>query len=129
MLYPAPMDYLEFSNFFDKKHAWYKKLQSIDCRYLGCKVFFNSKGFHHLIYKGSGKRRNQKDIERRLYLLDLVPHIIKNITSISNYRSSGECEFWRIDSQKIIKGKIITVICRRNKNGPIFFYSVWETNV
>lgn len=74
---------MEFSidKFNEVKHNaedLYNNIGSVYCPYFGEEVYFNTKGFDHLIFKEWNKTRIVSDQFSRLRHLSLAPEVIKN---------------------------------------------------
>lgn len=82
-------------------------------------VFFNKKGWNHLLRK-NGVLRSPKDQMRRLRLIAHAEYIIRNSRNWNEHRvQESKNEFWsfvtKIDNAKII------VIVRKDYNKKYFF--------
>ena len=124
-----------------KAHAMYMKIRTpIKCMCLNQFVHFNAKGFHHLIYDGTGRTRTIKEQNYKFSLIPLIVPVIMN-SSEAVYRKSKEKENRKKDSKiKDIeywgltalvgknKDKKVKVILRRVGNGRIIFWSVMKMN-
>ncbi|MDD3678914.1 MAG: hypothetical protein PHT36_01565 [Patescibacteria group bacterium] len=65
------------AEYIGKYKELYKKLAPVFSPAIGQKVYFNSSGFRHLIYK-RGHRRSLKEMKNRLNLVPLIIPAIKN---------------------------------------------------
>lgn len=117
----------EFKNFIKISKEIYKKIRAVKCSVLNNEeIFFNQKGFRHLIMK-KGKYRTRKEQIRRLSLLRDVIDVITQSEKIDSYRFSFGVEFWSIS--KIINKSLVVVIIRQDKKyKPKYFLSVINKN-
>jgi hypothetical protein len=123
----------KYNDLLNKKRLWYKAVQKSYCPILKEDIFFNSKGFHHLLYDGLGHARTNRERMYRLGLLPLVIPVLKSATKIDNYtpptyskKLGKNVEFWEL---KEIVGKqktLVTVILKRIGTGNITFHSTWK---
>lgn len=115
----------------DKK-TWYKKLKPIFCHVIDKEVHFNSKGFNHLFYDGTGKGRSNQERIYRLNLLPLAIPVIKKTNTIVKYKKEftkslgREVEYWRIKETVGKSDAIVTVILRRIGTGNVTFHSIFK---
>lgn len=107
-------------------------------RCLNQKVHFNARGFHHLLYDGSGKARSMWEAKSRLKLIPLIAPALFSATD-STYEKryarkdrkkdspSVMVEMWGLEA---IVGKKspckIKVILRREDGGKFIFWSVMK---
>jgi hypothetical protein len=96
------------------------------CKTLNQQVFFNARGFHHLLYDSSGKARSILSARNRLILIQYIPVVLLN-ASDSTYEKfyarknrkkespSISIEQWGL-THTMHNGKVIKVILRR-ENG------------
>jgi len=115
----------------EEKRKWYKTIGTRFCPAIQSHVVFNALGFHHLTYSGSGERRNDIEILRRVKLLSLAISVICQTQNVSKYSSETNkqgkiIEYWKLE--KKFKGleMTVTVILRRIGKGNIIFYSIWD---
>jgi hypothetical protein len=122
-----------FNDFLKEKRAWYKSIKEVFCPILGENIVFNSKGFHHLSFDGTGRKRTIKEQKYKMGLLPLVIPVIKNSNRIFKYekerysKSLGKYfEIWVL--QEIVGKNNVTVfvVLRRIGTGNITFLSVWK---
>ncbi len=124
------MNHEVFKFFVEQKRALYKSIGNVFCPLLNEDVIFNAKGFHHLRYNGLGQARPVAEQIHRMELLPFAAQIIKEATSIFDYRNRYEktigkyVNYWEF--QKRIDGKLITAIIRRVGTGSYSFYSIWK---
>jgi hypothetical protein len=121
-----------YSNFVEEKRTWYKTIGKCYCPVLKEEIFFNSKGFYHLMYDGLGHHRTQKETMYKMGLLPLVIPVIKTTKEIlQNDKEYSKnlrrvVEYWQL---KKVVGKqrtTVIVVLRRIGSGQINFYSVWK---
>ena len=107
-------------NFIQKYKKGYHSIGFIKCPALGGeKVYFNNKGFWHLIRKGR-KFRTKSEQLGRLRLIDSAKNIILNSQKSFYKKVNKNLKFWSLNN------KNITVILRKIKNSKIHFYSVFD---
>lgn len=112
----------EWRNYIKEVKDNYKKIGHVICPAFGVeKVYFNRKGFQHLLYR-KGDRRNKKDQINRLLLIDGAVEIVSNIKSYSEYRKDKDMNFWSLVGYK--NNKKITVIIAQLDGGIKYFLSV-----
>ena len=115
--------------FIEKKRAWYKTLGKVYCPALKQEVTFNSKGFNHLLFDGFGRKRAPKEAVSRLNILPLSVDLIKNIQTISEYRSLTNLEYWKLKMSFYEKSLKVTVILKKAGSGKISFHSTWSDKI
>lgn len=125
------MNYGYYKYLLEKRRAWYKTIGKTYCKLLKCDVFFTSKGFYHLQYNGSGKKRNKKEILRRLLLLPLSVSVINNSKHVSKYTSKMNkfgkfIQFWKLEMKIVFGTKTVVVILKKIGGSKIIFYSIWD---
>jgi hypothetical protein len=98
------------------------------CTSLKSNVYFNAQGFHHLLYDGLGRKRSQKQQEKRLNFVQFIPSIIKN-ASIESYRKveshrtgSKEVKYWALRTY-INKDAEIRIVIKQIGSGNRIFWS------
>jgi len=126
---------LSYRECLKQRRAWYKTVGAVECPILTENVVFTSKGFHHLKYDGSGRGRKVKDHHRRLTVLPYSVDVIKNATSIYEYKKNiyskalGKyVDIWELRAVVGPDKESISVVLRRIGTGNIAFYSVWKNN-
>ncbi len=86
------------------------------------KVYFNQKGFRHLIMK-EGKYRTHSEQIRRVILVPYIKDVISTSEFIDSNRLTLDIEFWSMS--KNINGQKITVIIKqRIGDGKKYFVSI-----
>jgi len=125
------MTYQSYDELLKEKRAWYQTINKSYCPILNEYVFFNSKGFHHLMYDGTNRARTQRNRMYRLGLLPLVIPVLKNATSIFKYTNptyfkklNKNVEYWELREIVGKQNTMVTVVLRRIGTGNIGFYSV-----
>lgn len=115
-------------DFIRKAKENYKQIGNIECPAFNSeKIFFNQKGFRHLIMK-SGKYRTHKQQIRRLSLIPKIISVISTSKKIHSYRNDFGIEFWSLS--KTIDNILIIVVIRQNsKNQPKYFLSVMDKKI
>lgn len=106
--------------FIEKQKKFYKSLKPCYCSVLKQKVYFNSSGLNHLLYKGR-RPREIKDKISRLKLIKYIPNIIK-YSEKARKKEYKSCNLWILDSN-ISNRKIRVILKQTNK---IYFLSVMK---
>ena len=117
----------------------YNKIEYVWSSALGDRVFFNSTGFRHLVWKGKEYRSSYQQ-HKRLALLPFAPNIIAN-AKIPNSRRI-EVKYtkikWHHEKKKALSnitywsfkgesnGKPVRVIVRQIGNGHKHFFSIFQ---
>lgn len=110
-----------------KYKIFYQSIKSIKCPYFQNEhVFFNRKGFNHLLRKGREPRAFGVLIKR----LSLLPHckfILTHSHTKIKYRvmrkNNNTAHFWGFDS--FINGKHVRLVIRQTNNGRKYFFSLF----
>lgn len=116
---------------FLKYKVFYNSIRYVKCPVLNNEVvYFNNKGFRHLLIK-KRKWRKKKDQLRRLRLLKYAKLVVANEKVIMNYRvlesESEVAYFWSLEM--LIKANItIVVIIRQVGHGKKHFFSIFAKN-
>ncbi len=118
----------QHSQFVQQQKKFYKEIRCVVCPALGNeKVYFNNKGFNHLLRK-TGLPRPIPEQIARLRLLIFCKTILKDPTLIATHRviksNKGNVEFWGIE-KKVHNLTIRIVICKINK-GMTHFFSIYS---
>ena len=106
---------------------FFKEHSFVHCpAFPGEKVYFNSKGFNHLFYKGDNRARTHKEIVVRVGLLERAFKLLKMMPLAQEedfiYREEKKITFWAFEG--VVEGKRIKVIVRRRGTGYKLFWSV-----
>src|SRR3989344_7928522 len=127
------MTWRSYEELLREERLKYKETAVAHCPIIGANVHFTSKGFHHLLFDGTGRPRSKKMRMYRLGLLPLLKPVLFNATKIEKYipphysaKLSQMVEYWNL---KAVVGKqktVVTVILRKVGNGNITFYSIWK---
>jgi hypothetical protein len=120
------MDNTKHKDLIKKYYNEYKKIGHIECPAFGNeKVYFNKKGFRHLIYKNNDRRSDYEYI-RRLGLIKYSSNIVKNSMKYTELRkmilNEDNVYFWSLE--KIIDNVNIILIIRQINNKPKHFFSI-----
>ncbi|MCF7834044.1 MAG: hypothetical protein K9L98_01180 [Candidatus Pacebacteria bacterium] len=132
-----------FSNYENTKNSakyFYKKIGKIFSPALNRDIYFNSKGFNHIIFKKSRSERERSSQTLRFKLLRLAVKLIKISTTYQEFEEISKKEkettkfrttrYWGIIA--IIEQRKIKVILKQcGDNGNIHFWSIipaWTTN-
>ena len=102
----------------------YKGLNPIWCPAIKSMVVFNSRGWKHLRFDGTGKRRDPKDLIMRLKLIPSISSVIENARSIKIYRRKDVLYYLITQEDE----RNIRVVLRKVRNGKTHFYSIFRGN-
>lgn len=101
----------------DRAYNFYRSIDCVSCAALsGEKVYFDDRGFRHLVFKGN-KRRPISEQVYRFNLMKIVPTAISKSSDITYYEGET-AKFWSI------KYKKIKVVVRQLRGGRKHFFSV-----
>lgn len=115
-----------WKRFIKKTKVEYYRIGSIPCPAFGGEhVYFDERGFNHLLIK-NGMPRVRSEQMRRLRLLERVPAIIASSAVFSEYRHGSGADFWSLTERN--SNKSITIIIRRVGTNRYHFYSVMSKN-
>ena len=118
----TPEDFLHLKT---SMRRLYDSIRSpIHCRCLNQQVYFNAKGFHHLLYDGSGRFRGFNEAMSKLTLVPLIILVIKTAVDCSYEKRVCSVELWGLEAFVGNLGHKVRVILRRDRNGHIFFWSI-----
>lgn len=117
---------IDINEFIKNEEVAYYKIKSVrSVLFLHQEIFFDKKGFEHLIRKGKHRRR-VKDQIRRLKLLKYVTETLQDYKATLTYRcfekENTVTHLWGTTS--IIQGQKIKVIIRKINNGRLVFLSI-----
>jgi hypothetical protein len=116
----------EYERELDKYKTFYKTIRSIRCPYFNNEeVFFNKKGFNHLIRK-SGDRRFHKDQKRRLVLLKYCREILRGNYIEVEFRVNQRNKtgyFWCFKAR--IESVATKLIVRQIGSGTKHFFDIF----
>jgi hypothetical protein len=118
----------EQKNIIEEYKKFYKNIGSIACSYFdGESVYFNRKGFNHLLRKGKHVRSYQNQVDR-LQLLKFSETILTGDYSQVIYRITRKNEtlarFWGFESL-VGKSKLMLVATQINE-GRKYFFSIYK---
>ncbi len=105
-------------------------INPIWCESVRAKIFFNAKGFHHIVYNGLGHKRQPAEQFRRLRLVSNIMPILKaNLPITHRYAATKNTRYWGIDA-KISENpeKKVRLVLRQLGKGRITFWSIMELN-
>lgn len=126
----------EFALLKANMRARYDSLRTLThCKCLNKKVTLNAKGFHHLLYDGSGKARTMTEARARLILIPLIPVVLRLADDCSyekryvraNRKKDSPPTLVEMWGMEAIVGKTqsrIKVIVRREGGGKLLFWSI-----
>lgn len=124
---------MSYEELLNERKDWYNNIKRIHCPCINEDVIFNSKGFHHIKYDGSGRARSKKERMYRLGILPLAIPVIKCATKIHEYIPPKELnklekpvEYWALREKAGKQSTTITVILRRIGSGNITFYNIMK---
>ena len=125
-----------FKEFIKNAKDKYKKIGYVECpAFQGEKVYFNNKGFNHLLRKGRRFRLPAQQ-RRRICLLKYAPKILKEsdlpeshrkacqIMTKKNVSAVSTAYFWSF--KKVIHNRIVFVVVCQINNEPKNFLSVMD---
>lgn len=114
--------------------AIYEGLKPLFSPAIGENVYFNMRGFKHLIFKGKHRRTNAA-IHNRLVLIPLIPAVIKNCEEETEIRIRREI----IDGKRVkvtyyaleanvgkANARVRVVVRKIGTNGKFYFHSVMK---
>lgn len=111
------MDDNKYKKAKDRAYDFYRSIDCVSCTVMdGEKVYFDDRGFRHLVFKGN-KRRPISEQIYRFNLMKIVPTAISKSSDIT-YHEGETAKFWSI------KFKKIKVIVRQLRGGRKHFFSV-----
>jgi hypothetical protein len=87
------------------------------------KIYFNEKGYNHLLMKNN-KYRTISEQRRKLKLLKYSNDIICTCQTIDEYNNINNAEYWSLSTT--YGDNLITVIIRRINNKELHFYSIMD---
>jgi len=119
----------------------YNKIQKIWCPYLSDYVYFNTKGFNHLIFKSWNTTRTLAEQYTRLRLLCFVPEIVRKSHTLQEYDERKMFVRQKINSRwenrmknvyyyvfvAIIKKARLKIIIKEIEGGEKYFYSLYPS--
>jgi len=118
----------------NKYKAWYVSLRPVKSKALGQTVYFNMRGFKHLVFKGQ-HRRPSIAIINRLVLIPLIVPTIKNCDEILETRirkeiidgKKTEVTYHALEAHVGKESVKVKVVVRKvGPKGKFFFYSVMK---
>ena len=116
----------------DEARAFYEKIGSVWCPAIRRPVFFTSRGFDHLLYKGPAVARSADEQAVRLSLLPAAMATAAVATTFQEHelRRGGGEEFWGLIA--VAGSRKIKVVLRQIGTSPVNFWSVvpnWRTSL
>jgi hypothetical protein len=82
----------KFNTVKQEAELFYKTIHSIRCPYFQDTVYFNTKGFDHLIFKGFNRTRLVQDQFARLRHIKIAPEILGNSKTLQGYYKTQKFE-------------------------------------
>lgn len=112
----------------EKAKEKYKKLGSIECpAFYKERVYFNSHGLQHLVFKGRFPRLSE-EVLNRFNLLFTSYKILAKIKTIDfeekRIKAKSTAYFWTIKTK--IGSQNIRIILRRVNDGLLHFFSIMD---
>lgn len=112
-----------------KSKLFYYSIKKINSALLNQSIVFNRYGWKHLLYDSSDHRRNNKDIELRLFLLHDVREILTStdypiITSSKEPYIKSKTIYYEFYGKSKRINRFIKVIVRRIGDGNYHFFSI-----
>ena len=124
---------MSYEELMNERKTWYNKVKKIYCPCINEDVIFNSKGFHHIKYDGSGRARSKRERMYRLGILPLAIPVIKFATKVYKYippeysnKLEKSVEYWALKKNVGKQNTTIVVVLRRIGSGNISFYSIMK---
>lgn len=135
------IDPIKFNGVKQEVKKYYKSINKIKCPYLKDEVYFNAKGFQHLLSKSWRRGRTRAEQYTRLRLFPLAVKIISKSHTLQEYDKRKILIRQNINSgwQKrtkitryyvfvaIIKDVRLKVIIKEIDGGVKFFYSLYPS--
>jgi len=122
------MEHKEYRKLIEHRRSWYKTVKKVYCPCLKTDVIFNSKGFYHVRYDGSGKERPINEQVDRLNLLPLSVGIIVQAEKVHRHRITKGLDYWSLQEMIGSEEAEIRVVIRKTKPGQVIFYSIFKDN-
>lgn len=139
-------DLSNYQKLREDAQKFYSDIRSVFCPAFNEKIYFNSEGFNHIVFKNARSERERTSQILRFKLLPLAVKLITTSTtyqefeetiqefSVKSYKKriqkSKSVRYWGIIA--IIDGRKIKVIIRKvGDSGAIHFWSIvpaWTTN-
>ncbi len=112
-----------------KSKLYYYSIKLVHAPLLNQDIIFNRYGWKHLLYDSSDRRRNNKDIELRLFLLREVKTIIRStnypiISSSKNSNDGPSIMYYEFYGKSKKLNRFLKVIVRRIGTGNYHYFSV-----
>ncbi len=119
----------------------YNKIQKVWCPYLNDYVYFNIKGFNHLIFKSWNTTRTLAEQYTRLRLLRFVPEVVNKSHTLQEYDERKMFVRQKINSRwesrmkvvyyyvfvAIIRKARLKVVIKEIEGGEKYFYSLYPS--
>ncbi|OGZ01171.1 MAG: hypothetical protein A3B13_03625 [Candidatus Liptonbacteria bacterium RIFCSPLOWO2_01_FULL_45_15] len=139
-------DISNYEKLKEDARKFYSEIVSVFSPVFQEKIFFNSEGFNHIIFKSARTEREKSSQILRFKLLPLAVKLLKESTTYQEFeqtlqefetksykkkiRKTNPVKYWGVIA--IIDGRKIKVIVRKiGDNGTMHFWSVvpaWVTN-
>lgn len=112
-----------------KSKLYYYSVKLVHAPLINQDIVFNRYGWKHLLYDSSDRRRNNKDIELRLFLLHEVKAIIRSsnypvITTNKATNNEPAIVYYEFYGKSKKINRFVKVIVRRIGTGNYHFFSV-----
>lgn len=112
----------QYKRMKNKTILLYKEINFVICAAPGNeKVYFDSSGFRHMVYKGKDLRPIP-DQMRRFKLFPHAPCVIKEAVKIESCSDFSDVRFWSL--HKTIGEITVATVIRQIGNGKKHFFSV-----
>jgi hypothetical protein len=127
---------LKISEVIAKYRALYAKISPVKSPAIGDKVYFNIRGFKHLIFKGK-HRRDNATIYNRLVLIPLIVPVIKNCEEEVEIRIRREIisgqkvrvTYYALEARVGNNAARVRVVTRKlGERGQHYFQSIMKYN-
>lgn len=112
-----------------RSKSYYYSLKKVRSPLLDQDIIFNRYGWKHLLYDSSDHRRNNKNIELRLFLLREVKFILSSvqypvITSTLAVSNKPHVMYYEFYGKSKRHNRFVKVIVRRIGKGNYHFFSI-----
>jgi len=133
------IDPVKFNKVKQKIKKYYRSTNKVKCPYFNDEIYFNAKGFQHLLSKSWGRGRTRIEQYTRLRLFPLAVRIISKSHTLQEYDKRKILIRQNINSEwqnrtnvvryyvfiAIIKDVRLKVIIKEIEGGVKFFYSLY----
>ncbi len=89
----------KFNTIKSEAESFYKGIEKVRCPYFGEDIYFNTKGWEHLVFKSWNNTRIISDQFARLRHIKLVPEVIRNSKLLQGVWITKKVERIKINSR------------------------------